>query len=67
MSAVRAAALEREGFSCCRCGALGAGVATPMHRQPALLSSYAAANLVARSDRCHEAARAERSLRVRAT
>jgi hypothetical protein len=67
MSAARAAGLERDVFSCCRCGARGAGVGTHLHRQPALLPSYAAANLVALCDRCHQAAHAERSLRVRAT
>ena len=65
--AARAAALGRDGFSCRRCGARGAGVGTQLHRQPALLAPYAAADLVARCDRCHQAALAERSLRVRAT
>jgi hypothetical protein len=56
MEAVRAAALERDGFGCRACGVRGPQVGTHVRRQPWLLPSYRAQDLVALCDPCHEAA-----------
>jgi hypothetical protein len=58
MDAARAAALERDDFSCRACGVRGALVGTHVRRQPWLLPSYRPQNLVALCGPCHDAAHA---------
>jgi hypothetical protein len=50
----RTAALERDGFACCKCGARGSGVETHLHGQPWLLPSYRPRNLTSLCRSCHE-------------
>jgi hypothetical protein len=61
MDRASAAALERDAFSCQVCGTQGPAVGTHLRRQPSLLPSYDAQNLVALCAACHEAAHAEGS------
>jgi hypothetical protein len=56
MDRARAAALERDGFTCQVCGARAPDVGTHLHEQPWLLPSYEVENLVALCDSCHELA-----------
>jgi hypothetical protein len=58
MDEVRAAALERDEFSCRACGMRSSHVVTHLRRQPWLLPSYDARNLVSLCTPCHEAAHA---------
>lgn len=58
MEAARAAALERDDFSCQACGVRGSGVETHLRRQPWLLPSYGPQNLISLCGPCHEAAHA---------
>jgi hypothetical protein len=60
MDKARAAALERDAFTCQACGTRAADVGTHLRSQPWLLPSYEAQNLVALCDPCHETAHAER-------
>ncbi len=56
MAHARAAALERDDFSCQGCGARGAEVGTHLWHQPWLLPDYGTANLIALCASCHELA-----------
>jgi hypothetical protein len=56
MAHARAAALERDAFACQACGARAADIETHLRSQPLVMPSYAAHNLVALCDACHEAA-----------
>ena len=56
MAKVRAAALERDEFTCQACGSTASGVRAYLLRQPLLLPSYKAADHVSLCDRCHETA-----------
>ena len=56
----RAAALQRDGFTCQACGMQGAHVVTHLRRQPWLLPSYRPEHLISLCPRCHEAAHARR-------
>jgi len=56
MHAARLAALERDGYSCRRCGARAPHVGTHLWQQPWMLPSYGTENLVSLCDRCHELA-----------
>jgi hypothetical protein len=56
MDRTRAAALERDRFTCRACGRRAPGVGTHLRRQPWLLPSYRAHNLVSLCGPCHEAA-----------
>jgi hypothetical protein len=58
MDEARGAALERDGFSCRACGTRAPHVRTHVRRQPWLLPSYEAENLVALCASCHEDAHA---------
>jgi hypothetical protein len=58
MDEARAAALERDGFSCQACGTRAPHVGTHVRRQPWLLPSYRTQNLVSLCDPCHETAHA---------
>jgi hypothetical protein len=58
MDAARAAALERDGFSCQACRTRAAHVGTHLQRQPWLLPSFKTQNLTSLCDSCHEAAHA---------
>jgi hypothetical protein len=59
MRRARFAALERDGSSCQACGAR-TRVGTHLRRQPLLLPSYDASNLITLCDRCHERAHTSR-------
>jgi hypothetical protein len=59
MSAARAQALERDRFSCQTCGTTGPVVGTHVMRQPMLMPSYEAQNLIALCGPCHELAHGE--------
>ena len=59
MDKARAAALERDAFTCQVCGATAPGVGTHLHTQPWLLPSYEPQNLIALCEPCHAAAHAE--------
>jgi hypothetical protein len=61
MGKARAVTMERDNFSCRGCGTQGPDVGTHLRRQPSLLPSYDAQNLVALCAPCHEAAHAEGS------
>ena len=56
MNKARAAALERDEFSCQACGARAPHVGSHIRHQPWLLPSYRTQNLISLCDRCHEAA-----------
>jgi len=56
MGLARAHAMERDDSSCQGCGAQGSDVGTHLRRQPWLLPSYEAGNLVSLCGRCHEIA-----------
>jgi hypothetical protein len=56
MERSRAAALRRDGFSCQACGTQGPNVETHIRKQPSLLPSYRAHNLISLCGPCHEAA-----------
>jgi hypothetical protein len=56
MDQARAAALARDRFSCQSCGVTGPHLGTHIQRQPWLLPSYEAQNLVSLCSRCHELA-----------
>jgi len=58
MERARAAAIERDDFSCQTCGTRASHVGTHLRRQPWLLPSYDAHNLVSLCAPCHEAAHA---------
>jgi hypothetical protein len=58
MDEARAAALERDEFSCQACGAQAPHVGAHLWRQPRLLPSYGLQNLISLCGRCHEAAHA---------
>jgi hypothetical protein len=57
----RAAALDRDGSTCQRCGAQGPGVVAHLWRQPCLLPSYRREHFTSLCGACHEAAHAARS------
>jgi hypothetical protein len=54
----RAAALQRDGFTCQACGTPGAHVVTHLRRQPWLLPSYRVEHVISLCPGCHEAAHA---------
>jgi hypothetical protein len=58
MDQARSAALARDGYSCQVCGTAAPPVDAHVWRQPRLLPSYRAQNLVSLCGRCHEAAHA---------
>jgi hypothetical protein len=58
MDAARAAAMARDDFSCQECGTRASHVGTHLRRQPWLLPSYDAQNLVSLCAPCHENAHA---------
>lgn len=53
MDAARTAALKRDGFSCQACGTQAPPVGAHVWRQPWLLPSYGAHNLISLCARCH--------------
>jgi hypothetical protein len=55
MNEARRAALERDDFSCQVCGTRAPPVDTHLRRQPWLLPSYRAQNLISLCPSCHEA------------
>jgi hypothetical protein len=58
MDHARSVALARDGYSCQACGPATPAVTAHLHRQPALLPSYHARNLIALCGPCHESAHA---------
>jgi hypothetical protein len=56
MSRARSAALTRDGYSCQSCGTATPPVHAHIWRQPALLPSYQAENLISLCGPCHDAA-----------
>ena len=56
MDRARSAALARDGYSCQACGTATPPVGAHVWRQPWLLPSYRAQNLISLCSRCHEAA-----------
>jgi hypothetical protein len=58
MDEARAAALERDGFSCQACGTRATHVGTHLREQPSLLPSYGTQNLISLCAPCHETAHA---------
>jgi hypothetical protein len=58
MDRARSAALVRDGYSCQVCGTAAAPVNAHIWRQPRLLPSYRAQNLITLCGQCHEAAHA---------
>lgn len=58
MDRARAAALARDGYSCQVCGTAAPPIDAHVWRQPGLLPSYRARNLISLCGRCHEAAHA---------
>jgi hypothetical protein len=58
MDRARAAALERDAFTCQTCGVRGQDLGTHIRSQPWLLPSYEVENVVTLCDPCHEAAHA---------
>jgi hypothetical protein len=62
MNRARAEALERDRFACRTCGAQAPQVDTHLFRQPALLPSYRASDLVSLCALCHEVAHASPGL-----
>jgi hypothetical protein len=55
MDEARSAALERDDFSCQVCGIRAPQLGTHLRRQPWLLPSYEAQNLISLCTTCHEA------------
>jgi hypothetical protein len=62
MATARAAALVRDGYSCRVCGPGTPAACAHLCRQPALLPSYRARNLVSLCGPCHEAAHSSRAI-----
>ena len=60
MDRARSAALARDGYSCQVCGEAALPIAAHVWRQPRLLPSYRAQNLVSLCGGCHEAAHARK-------
>jgi len=60
MNRARAAALQRDDLTCQGCGTRGPHVGTHLERQPWLLPSYGAQNLVSLCPPCHRAAHERR-------
>jgi hypothetical protein len=58
MDRARSAALMRDGYSCQACGTAAPPVGAHVRRQPGLLPSYRAENLISLCGRCHQAAHA---------
>ena len=58
MDRARSAALARDEYSCQVCGTATPPVGAHVWRQPGLLPSYRAQNLISLCGRCHEAAHA---------
>jgi hypothetical protein len=58
MDRARSAALARDGYSCQACGTAGPPVTAHVRRQPRLLPSYRAQNLISLCGLCHEGAHA---------
>jgi hypothetical protein len=58
MDQARSVALVRDGYSCRACGTAAAPVDAHVWRQPRLLPSYRAQNLISLCGQCHEAAHA---------
>jgi hypothetical protein len=58
MERARSAALARDGYACQACGTAAPPVGAHLWRQPRLLPSYRAQNLISLCRRCHEAAHA---------
>jgi hypothetical protein len=58
MDRARSAALARDGYSCQACGTAGPHIAAHVRRQPSLLPSYRAQDLISLCGPCHEAAHA---------
>jgi hypothetical protein len=56
MERARSAALARDGYSCQVCGTGTPAVGAHLRRQPLLLPSYRAENLISLGGPCHEAA-----------
>jgi len=55
MARARSAALARDGYSCQVCGTATPPIGAHVLRQPRLLPSYRAQNLISLCTRCHEA------------
>lgn len=58
MARARSAALARDGYSCQACGTATPPIGAHLWRQPRLLPSYQAQNLISLCTRCHQAAHA---------
>jgi hypothetical protein len=58
MNRARFVALARDGYSCKACGPATPAVTAHLQRQPLLLPSYRAQNLIALCGPCHESAHA---------
>jgi hypothetical protein len=58
MDRARSAALARDGYSCQACWTAGPHIKAHLRRQPSLLPSYRAQDLVSLCGPCHEAAHA---------
>jgi hypothetical protein len=56
MDQARAAALERDDFTCQACGARTPDVGTHLRRQPLLLPSYSTQDLISLCGPCHDTA-----------
>lgn len=56
MDRARSAALARDKYSCQVCGTVAPPIGTHLRRQPLLLPSYRAENLISLCGQCHEAA-----------
>jgi hypothetical protein len=67
MDRARSTALARDGYSCQVCGTRGPYVSAHVRRQPGLLPSYRAQNLISLCRPCHEAAHARLGGEVRWT
>lgn len=61
MKRVQSMALDRDGYSCRECGTATPPVRAHLWRQPRLLPSYRAENLISLCGPCHEAAHARAS------
>jgi hypothetical protein len=58
MDRARSVALARDGYSCQACGTAGTQITAHLRRQPSLLPSYRAQDLISLCGPCHEAAHA---------